>query len=314
MTERAAPFEERLKAQAYGVGFDLAGIAALGPMPTAPHYDEWLAAGYAGEMAFLTKRQRLRADSTRPVRGMRSALVVALDYGGRQPAGPFARYARGGDYHRLMWDRLDEVGTWLTAETGAKTRSFVDSGPVLERDLARQAGLGWFGKNTMLINPRLGSFFFLGALFTEAELAPDAPFADDRCGSCTRCLDACPTQAFVEPRVLDATRCISYLTIERRSDIPDRLQASIGEHLYGCDECQDVCPWNVRFATALKEPTFTASGLRAHADAGGVARALLAMSAEEYELEFGTSAVTRAPLERLQRNAAVVLRNTGGAP
>lgn len=303
----AMPLEERLKAQAYAAGFDLAGIATLGPVGTAPAFDAWLAAGYAGEMGWLGKHAALRADSTRPEPGMRSALVVALDYGGRQPAGPVARYARGADYHRLMWDRLDTIGQSLTQEIGARTRAFVDTGPVLERDLARKAGLGWIGKNTMLINPGLGSFFFLGALFTDAVLAPDAPFEADRCGHCTRCLDACPTQAFVEPHVLDATRCISYLTIEHRSDIAEPLRPLVGEAIYGCDICQDVCPWNVRFARELAEPAFATRGLRAATDGRMIARAVLPMSQEEYRAEFGGSAVTRAKLVGLKRNAAMVL-------
>lgn len=307
----AMPLEERLKAQAYAAGFDLVGIATLGAAGTAPAFDTWLAAGYAGEMAWLAKHAALRADSTRPEPGMRSALVVALDYGGRQPAGPVARYARGADYHRLMWDRLDTIGQWLTNEIGARTRAFVDTGPVLERDLARKAGLGWFGKNTMLINPGLGSFFFLGALFTDAVLVSDAPFEADRCGHCTRCLDACPTQAFVAPRVLDATRCISYLTIEHRSDIAEPLRPLVGEAIYGCDICQDVCPWNVRFARELAEPAFAPRAALAGKDARTLAKDLLAMDDDAYRAAFKNSPMKRATLTGLKRNAAVVLGNAG---
>lgn len=244
----AAPFEQRLKDRALALGFDLAGIARLGPAETSPAFEQWLAQGFHGEMDYLRRGAELRQDTRRPEPGMVSAVVVTLDYGGRSPDGPVARYARGDDYHRLMWDRLDALLAWVRGERGAavRGRAYVDTGPVLERDLARRAGLGWFGKNTMLIHPQRGSFFFIGALFLELDLAPDAPFAAEHCGTCTRCLDACPTQAFTAPGVLDARRCISYLTIESRSPIPDALAPAVGAHLYGCDVCQDVCPWNRR--------------------------------------------------------------------
>jgi epoxyqueuosine reductase len=242
---------------------------------------------------------------------MRSAVVVALDYGGRQPDGPVARYARGDDYHRLMWDRLDELLAWVRSERGAavRGRAYVDTGPILERELARQAGLGWIGKNTMLINPEMGSFFFIGALFLDLELEADAPFEEDRCGSCTRCLEACPTEAFVAPRVMDARRCISYLTIESRSEIPAEYHAAIGEHLYGCDICQDVCPWNVKFAQELHEPAFAARSALAGKDARALADEILAMDEEAYREAFRGSAMKRAKLAGLQRNAAVVSRH-----
>lgn len=313
MTPRTAALSVRLKAQAYGAGFDLAGIAALGPAATAAHYDAWLSAGYDATMDYMRRNAELRHDTTRPEPGMRFALVVALDYGGREPAGPVARYARGDDYHRVMWDRLDDVGAWLRAEAGGRTRSYVDTGPVLERDLARRAGLGWFGKNTMLINPRLGSFFFLGALFTDVTLEPDAPFEEDHCGTCRRCLDACPTGAFPEPRVLDAARCISYLTIEHRGPIDPALRPAIGEHLYGCDVCQDVCPWNVKFARDLREPAFRPRGRLASPDAAALAREWLEMDDATYAVSFRHSAMKRARRDGLRRNAALVLENLATA-
>lgn len=305
------PFEQRLKAQALGIGFDLAGIARLGPAATHAAFTAWLQQGHHGEMEYLQRGAELRADTTRPEPGMRSALVVALDYGGRQPDGPVARYARGDDYHRVMWDRLDELLQWVRAERGAalRGRSYVDTGPILERDLARQAGLGWFGKNTLLINPTLGSFFFIGALFLELDLVPDVPFADEHCGTCTRCLDACPTEAFVAPRVMDARRCISYLTIESRSEIPAEFHSAVGEHVYGCDICQDVCPWNVKFARELREHAFAPRESTAGKDAATLARELLAMDDAAYREAFRGSAMKRAKLSGLQRNAAVVLGN-----
>jgi epoxyqueuosine reductase len=305
-----APFESRLKAQALGLGFDLAGITTLGPAETAPAFERWLAAGYQGEMDYLRRGAELRGDTTRPEPGMVSALVVTLDYGGRSPSGPVARYARGDDYHRVMWDKLDALLAWVRAERGAATRgrAYVDTGPILERDLARRAGLGWMGKNTMLINPEKGSFFFIGALFLDLALEADAPFAEEHCGSCTRCLDACPTRAFVAPGMMDARRCISYLTIEHRSEIPGEFTSAIGEHLYGCDVCQDVCPWNVKFAEA--PPSTGALAPRewlAGTDAVALARTILAMDEAEYRERFRDSAMKRAKLAGLRRNAEVVL-------
>lgn len=307
----SASFEARLKAQAYGLGFDLAGIARLGPAESFARFSDWLAADYHGEMDYLRRGADLRADSSHPEPGMVSALVVTLDYGGKQPSGPVARYARGDDYHRVMWDRLETLLAWVKQEQGGdvRSRAYVDTGPILERDLARQAGLGWFGKNTMLINPDKGSFFFIGALFLDLALDADAPFESEHCGSCTRCLDACPTQAFVAPRVMDARRCISYLTIESRSAIPEEFHAAVGEHIYGCDICQDVCPWNVKFATALREPAFAARPVLAEADAATLARELLAMDEDAYRRAFRGSAMKRAKLAGLQRNASVVQHN-----
>jgi epoxyqueuosine reductase len=306
-----APTSARLKAQAFGLGFDLAGITTLGPPDTSDEFDAWLANGYAGEMHYLVRGADLRRDARRPEPGMRSAIVVAMNYGGTQPTGPIARYARGDDYHAVMREKLEELGRWFVADSAertgerVRTRPYVDSGPVLERDLARRAGLGWFGKNTNLINPRLGSFFFIGALFTDADLAADAPFEADRCGSCTRCLDACPTHAFTAPRTLDATRCIAYLTIELKGEIPLEFRAAIGELVYGCDICQDVCPWNVRFSRDVTEPALEPRPDRIDPDPAE----LLALNENEWRARFGTSAMTRAKRRGLARNAAVVLGN-----
>ena len=307
--------EARLKAQALGLGFDRAGIARLGPVESAPAFERWLAEGHHGEMDYLRRGAELRQDTTRPEPGMVSAVVVTLDYGGRSPGGPVARYARGDDYHRLMWDRLDALLAWVRADRGTavRGRAYVDTGPILERDLARRAGLGWFGKNTMLIHPEAGSFFFIGALFLELPLTPDAPFTDEHCGTCTRCLDACPTQALVAPGVMDARRCISYLTIESRSPIPDALAPQVGEHVYGCDVCQDVCPWNVKFAAPPPaEGALAPKAWLSGTDAGALARELLAMDEATYRERFRGSAMTRAKLAGLQRNARAVLANREG--
>lgn len=314
MTVVAPTLERRIKARTAELGFDPVGITALGPVETYTAFAEWLAKGCAGDMTYLARGADKRGDTRLPLEGARSAIVVALDYGGRQPAGPVARYARGDDYHELMWDRLEALHRWISEQCGQPVRgkAYVDTGPILERDLARRAGLGWIGKNTMLISPKRGSFFFLGALLLDLELESDAPFEGDRCGTCTRCLDACPTQAFVAPRVMDATRCISYLTIEHRSDIAPELRPLIGELLYGCDICQDVCPWNVRFARDIAEDSpFWPREVLGAKDARTLARELLAMPQEEFSAAFRKSPMKRAKLQGLKRNAAVVLGNAG---
>ncbi len=305
------PLEPRIKAQAYGLGFDLCGIASLGPAPTADHFDRWLARGFAGEMYYLKRWADRRRDTRRPARGMRTAVVVALDYGGRQPGGPIARYARGRDYHAVMRDKLRDLRHFITraAARPVKMRAYADTAPILERDLAHQAGLGWFGKNTMLLHPKLGSFFLLGTVLTDLPLSPDAPFASEHCGTCTRCLDACPTRAFPEPHVLDATKCISYLTIEQRGAIPEPLRAAVGERIFGCDVCQEVCPWNERFA---RDPADAALAPRADNLAPPLA-ALLALDDAAFSARFGDSAVARAARRGLARNVAVALGNRGDA-
>ena len=308
--------ESSLKARAYGLGFDLAGIARLGPAETADAFEAWVDAGYAGEMHYLARGAEKRRDSRRPVEGATSAIVVAMDYGGREPAGPVARYARGDDYHDVMVERLRELHRWIEGEVGRPIRGkgYVDTGPLLERDLARRAGLGWFGKNTNLVNPRLGSFFFLGALLVELDLTPDAPFEADRCGSCTRCLDACPTGAFVAPRTLDATRCVSYLTIEQKGAIPEELRPLVGDLLYGCDVCQDVCPYNVKFAQALPDDSpYAPRAALGSKDVRTLARDLLGMTQQTFSAAFKGSPIKRAKRRGLARNAAVVLGNVGTA-
>jgi epoxyqueuosine reductase len=307
----ASRLEALLKAQAYALGFDLAGITTLGPASTAAAFDQWLERGYAGEMSYMPRTAEKRRDSRLPFDGVNTGIVVAMSYGGREPSGPVARYARGDDYHDVMVDRLNELHAWLETQVvhSVRGKAYVDTGPVLERDLARRAGLGWFGKNTMLINPRSGSFFFLGALLVELELEADQPFESDHCGSCRRCLDACPTGALVEPHVLDSTKCISYLTIELKGAIPLELRERIGDRLYGCDICQDVCPWNEKFALPLREEAFKPRPAIAGKDAQTLARDLLAMSDEEFRISFKNSPMKRARLAGLKRNAAVVLAN-----
>lgn len=310
--ETRTGLEQLIKAQAYGIGFDLAGITSLGPADTADEFERWISRGYAGDMEYLQRGAEKRRDTRLPVPGARSAVVVGLNYGGTSPAGPIARYARGDDYHDVMWRLLDSLHDWIDDHLGYRTagKSYVDTGPLLERDLARKAGLGWFGKNTNLINPQIGSFFFIGSLLIDLDLEPDPPFDADRCGTCTRCLDACPTAALVEPRVLDPTRCISYLTIEAKGPVPPELREGVGDHLYGCDICQDVCPWNVSFARDLSNEAL-APRPSLEGNSRDVSRKVLGMSHEDFRSGFKGSPMKRARLRGLKRNAAVVLGNIG---
>ena len=303
--------EDLIKAQAYGLGFDLVGITPLGPASTAGAFDAWLERGYAGEMTYMSRTAGKRRDSRLPFEGATTAIVVAMNYGGTEPSGPVARYARGDDYHEVLLDRLTQLHRWIESQIGRSVRGkpYVDTGPLLERDLARRAGIGWFGKNTTLINPRAGSFFFLGALLVDLQLDADSPFETEHCGTCRRCLDACPTGALVEPYVLDSTTCISYLTIELKGPIPEALRAQVGDLIYGCDICQEVCPWNEKFSLPLREDAFRPREVLAGRDARALALAILAMSDEDFRIAFRGSPMKRAKLTGLKRNAAVVLGN-----
>ena len=244
---------ERLKAYALELGFIACGVTDLAPTPHAELLDAWLAKGYAGTMRYLHRQARKRKQpkliDPRP-----AAAVVVLDNyytadtEADRAAPKVAKYARGKDYHRVTTGRLDSMAEFLRQNGATYARTFSDAGPVPERELAQRAGLGWIGKNTMLLRPGVGSFFFIGSVFTDLPLLPDLPFESDHCGSCTRCLDACPTNAFVMPRVLDATRCLSYLTIEYSGPIPEALIPRFEGWAFGCDICNDVCPWNQRFA------------------------------------------------------------------
>ena len=294
---------QAVKARARELGFLACGITHPGPTAHPDRLDAWLAKGYAGTMRYL-HRQAARRKDPREIAPEARAVVVVLDNyftgdGAEESAAPrIARYARGKDYHRATGQRLDQLADFLRARGARLSRAFVDAGPVPERELAQRAGLGWIGKNTMLIRPDAGSFFFIGSVFTDLPLRVDESFELDRCGNCTRCLDACPTGALVEPRLLDATRCISYLTIEQKGPIPDELAERFQGYAFGCDICNDVCPWNQRFAQPTSVPEFQPNAVLSGAGPDFFEH----MTEEEFSDRFGDTSLERPGLAGMRRN------------
>lgn len=300
-----------LKAEAERLGFALAGTCPA-TTPTGIHrFHQWLAAGYAGEMDYLPRREAAYEHPRHVLDGARSLLVLAMNYRTDDPRpvepgqGRVSRYAWGDDYHDLVHARLHALADFLRRQApGAAVRGVVDSAPLLEREFAQLAGLGWIGKNTLLLNKRLGSWFFLAALLTDATLDYDEPHATDHCGACRACLDACPTQAFVAPYVLDSRRCISYLSIELRSSVPVELRPGMGDWLLGCDVCQDVCPWNHRAPTS-DEPAFEPAPGANPLDLA----ALFELDDAEFRRRFGHTPLWRPKRRGILRNAAIILGN-----
>ena len=299
---------------AAALGFDAVGICDLAPVTRAA-LRPWLDAGHAGRMAYLHRQAVKREAPAQIVAGATHAVVVLATYhhATRQPAGAarVAQYAWGEDYHRVLGERLAALRETLL-QLGADpqaTRAYVDAGPVPERELAQRAGLGWIAKNTLLIHPRLGSLTFIGSVLTDLPLAVDAPFAADHCGSCRACLDACPTAAFPDPRVLDARRCISYLTIERRGPFDASEGPLIGDWLFGCDICQDVCPWNEKFATATREPRFAPRDEIVATDVAALAQ----LDDATFRQRYADTAFERPGRDGLARNARHVQCNRGAA-
>jgi epoxyqueuosine reductase len=290
------------KARALELGFDRVAIGPVSPPEHGEALRRWLEAGHAGTMAYIERRLGERLEPARLLPGARSVVCVALNYyQGDEPAdsswAPVARYAWGRDYHDVMTPRLNALAALLSEAGGAACKAYVDTGPMLERDLAARAGLGWVGKNTMLLHPELGSWFLIGVLLTTASLDFDDPLPD-RCGTCRACLDACPTGAFAAPYVLDARKCISYLTIEHRGPIDPALEGGLGRWEFGCDECQDACPWNRR-PPVTRERAFVPS-----APYPGHAR-IAVMSDEDLRARFAGTALLRAKPAGLRRNAAI---------
>ena len=344
MHASAAHLSRLVKQAAAEAGFDLAGVAGVSDFPELDYFISWIAEGRGGEMAYLQARDeqgRLKRASLRSVAPWaRSVVVCALNYNSAQPystqvsdsdRGWISRYAWSrGDYHNVVMKKLKQVeaklsGQWSvgsgqessgrwpvgsgqqTSELKIRTCAYVDTGPLVERVYAKYAGIGWVGKNTCIINQRLGSWLFLGVILTSLELAPDLP-APDRCGTCTRCIEACPTEALTAPYQLDSNRCISYLTIEKRGAIPEEMRAGMGRHLFGCDICQDVCPWN------RKAPASTEPELQPRPELVNPALEWLAeMNDSQFVETFRGSPVRRAKLSGLRRNAVIAMGNSGDA-
>ena len=323
-----------IKEKAYSLGFDLIGIAPAESAPHARAYRRWLARGYAAGMSWLARDPQRREDPRRVVSGARSVIVVGLSYFVLDPPaelwndpsrGRIARYAWGLDYHHIMLPRLRELGDFIEQEAGRTfhQRAYVDTGPILERDFAAQAGLGFIGKNTLLINPGLGSYFFLGEILVDLELEYDEPALEGgascqigppghskragTCGNCTRCLDICPTHAFPAAYILDSNLCISYLTIELKGAIPPPMRPRLGNWIFGCDLCQEICPWVRRYSQPTREsflsydPEFVAPKLVE----------LMTLDEPAFRTRFRDSPIKRTKRRGLLRNVAVALGNWG---
>lgn len=296
------------------LGFERCGIASAEPIGRVDYVREWLARGRGGTMGYLNQHFNERLNPSVLLPGAQSVIVVALQYGQQRPEPPpadstrrgrVAMYAWGEDYHRVIKDKLFALADRMRVDVHVpfETKACVDTAPLLEREVAAAAGIGWIAKNTLVLDTRLGSYFFLGALVTTLRIPPDEP-AGDHCGTCTACLDACPTGAFPAPYEMDASRCISYLTIERRDDIPEEFHSAMGDWLFGCDVCQEVCPYN-RQAPLTREPRFAIRSPGPNPLLGDI----LSWSVEDYRTCLSGTALKRAKLDMLKRNARIVARH-----
>jgi epoxyqueuosine reductase len=329
---RNANLAARTLELARSAGFDLCGIAGAAQFPELGHLEEWIERGYAGEMRYLHDERRL--SPTRAMPGARSVIVCALNYNTSLPlstearaqqepnTGPRAwisRYAWGDDYHQVLGEKLEALVEHLHSEfpENFEARAYVDTGPIVERVAAKYAGLGWLAKNTCLINKELGSWLFIGVIVTTLDLAASPDTAEtpapDLCGNCSLCIDACPTGAIVEPYILDARRCISYLTIELRGAIPPELREPMGRHVFGCDICQDVCPCNLR-APVSPLPNFQPRRREERSLFSPALEWLIALTEEEFRAMFRKSPVKRAKWRGLVRNACIAIGNSGLHP
>lgn len=302
-----------VKESAAQLGFKLCGITPAKPVGHVEYLRDWLVKGYAGTMDYLAYHLEKRIDPGSLLKGARSVVMVGLQYYQPPPPGPktdttrgqIAMYAWGGDYHDVLKEKLFKMAELLREQVSEpfRVKVCVDTAPLLEREVAAAAGLGWIGKNTLVLNQKLGSYFFLGAMITTLEIAPDEP-ATDHCGTCSACMDACPTDAFIGPYQMDASRCISYLTIEHRGAISDEFSTLMGDWIFGCDVCQQVCPFN-RDAPITQEPRFSPRGL----GSGAAVEDILSWTEDEYREQLRGSAIKRAKLDMLKRNAGIVRDN-----
>jgi epoxyqueuosine reductase len=309
-----------IKAKARAIGFDACGMAPAGDHPELEFFPTWIAKGYAASMAYLERSAANRADVRRVMPSARTVIVTATVYNTNHPysiesADPgrakIARYAWGDDYHAVIGGRLETLLSWMREDAGGdafEARAYVDTGPIQERVYARHAGIGWIGKNSCIIHPELGSWIFLGEIICSLPLEVDPP-SFDQCGTCTLCLDACPTGALVAPGELDSARCISYLTIEHRGEIPEALQPTLGSHVYGCDICQEVCPWNGA-APASSDPAWQPRTAWRQPRLDDV----LQRSDDELRESLRGSPMKRAKLAGLRRNVEIASANAATSP
>ena len=306
---------EQIKSQAQKLGFELVGIIPVEPSQTVSHYEQWLKNGYAGEMGYLEKHLPLKRDPRQILPEAQSIIALAINYYTLDPPqsvvddpsrGQISRYAWGTDYHGLIRSKLDRLAAFIqrTGEEKVKTRVYVDTAPVLEREYTERAGIGWIAKNTNVINWQAGSWFFLAGILVSIELETDTPSLRGSCGTCTLCIEACPTDAILAPNILDSRLCISYLTIELKGSIPHELRPQMGNLIFGCDICQEVCPWNSK-AVPTKERSF-------YPRQGNLAPKLLSlinMTQEQFSRRFRNSPIKRAKRRGFLRNVAVALGN-----
>lgn len=307
---------DSIKSKALEIGFDLVGVSPVERFPESQLYKEWLSRGYAGDMKYLERSPERREDPGRILPGAKSVISCGLNYNTGFPYsteeddknnGWIARYAWGDDYHDIMDGKLRALDDFIRAESppGGLSVRYADTGPVLERVYGKYGGIGWIGKNTCLINQQIGSWIFLGEIITNTELEYDSP-VPDRCGTCTRCIESCPTGAITEPYVLDSRLCISYLTIELKDKIPAGLRDNVGNNIFGCDICQDVCPWN-RKAEKTNDPSFQpGEGLY-----NPPLRSFSGLGPDEFRIRFKGSPVKRTKRKGLLRNVLVAMGNSG---
>jgi epoxyqueuosine reductase len=306
---------ERVKRKALDLGFQAVGVSRVTPdRPEAARLGEWLLRDYHGEMRWMAQTAAKRKNPALLLPGVRTIVSVGMNYytedrpDDARGQGRIARYARGQDYHRILGERLEALASFLQQEApDSRSCSYVDTGAVMEKAWAQRAGIGWIGKHSNLVSGQYGSWLLLGEVLTTADLDPDEPGAD-LCGTCTLCIKACPTGAITEPYVVDARRCLSYLTIEQRGNIPEDFQKALGNRLFGCDDCLDVCPYNHQ-ATPTTEPAFRATALTLNPDLDRLAT----QSAEDFQASFRGSAIRRITHEGLQRSATIARKNAGGA-